>query len=153
MHAPKQWINVAAFDELAVARSFQQILKGEGLEARIHNERLIQRFWFLAPPRAAFQVQVPKAEFERAENLLNKEPESGILKKAITCPACDSFRIEYPQMTRKFFLPTLALHVGTLLRVIEPECYCESCHHTWKRRRKSEAVPMTGEKTVVTKFP
>ncbi|HUA69267.1 MAG TPA: hypothetical protein VMA13_12025, partial [Candidatus Saccharimonadales bacterium] len=37
----------------------------------------------------------------------------------------------YPQMTRKFFLPTVMLHLGIIFRVIDHECYCEHCHHIW----------------------
>jgi hypothetical protein len=44
---------------------------------------------------------------------------------------CASLHVEYPQMTRKFFLPTLLLHLGIIFRVIKHECYCENCHCIW----------------------
>jgi hypothetical protein len=54
-----------------------------------------------------------------------------VLQKAIHCPSCGSLSVSYPQMTRKFILPTVLLHLGILLRVIDHECYCETCHFTW----------------------
>ncbi|HEV2320542.1 MAG TPA: hypothetical protein VGV18_12375, partial [Verrucomicrobiae bacterium] len=54
-----------------------------------------------------------------------------ILEKAIHCLSCGSLRVNYPQMTRRFFLPTVLLHLGIIFRVIGHECYCENCHMTW----------------------
>jgi hypothetical protein len=34
-------------------------------------------------------------------------------------------------MTRKFLLPTVALHLGIIFRIIAHESYCENCHMTW----------------------
>jgi len=51
-----------------------------------------------------------------------------ILEKAVHCPSCGSLRVNYPQMTRKFILPTVILHLGIIFRAIDHECYCESCH-------------------------
>jgi len=53
------------------------------------------------------------------------------LQGAIRCPSCASLRVSYPQMTRKFILPTLLLHLGIIFRVIQHECYCEHCHFIW----------------------
>jgi hypothetical protein len=39
--------------------------------------------------------------------------------------------VNYPQMTRRFVLPTILLHLGIIFRVVEHECYCEHCHQTW----------------------
>jgi transposase-like protein len=53
-------------------------------------------------------------------------PEIGALR----CPQCNSTRIEYPQLTRKFLTPALA---GILfaLKVFPKEFYCQDCHFTW----------------------
>jgi hypothetical protein len=67
-------------------------------------------------------------------------------QKAIHCPECGSLRISYPQMTRKFLLPTRFLHLGIIFRLIRHQAYCENCHHVWSLPKPggegvSEAVP------------
>jgi hypothetical protein len=63
---------------------------------------------------------------------LDHEPATSVLlPRAIRCPACGSLRVQYPQMTRRFLLPTLSLHLGIILRFIAHEAYCESCHWLW----------------------
>ena len=53
-----------------------------------------------------------------------------VLAQAIHCPSCGSLRVSYPQMTRKFILPTVLLHLGIIFRMIDHECYCEHGHYT-----------------------
>jgi hypothetical protein len=47
------------------------------------------------------------------------------------CPDCGSLQTSYPQMTRKFILPTILLHAGILTRLIDHQWYCEKCHCMW----------------------
>jgi hypothetical protein len=55
-------------------------------------------------------------------------------------------RISYPQMTRKFVTPTIMLHLGILLRVLEHQCYCEDCHCMWSLPDKAtSAAPKTAK--------
>ena len=85
---------------------------------------------FLRPPQITYRVQVRKSHFAEAGKLLAASPPA-VLNQAIHCPTCGSLRINYPQMTRRFVLPTILLHLGIIFRVIEHACYCESCHHMW----------------------
>jgi hypothetical protein len=55
-------------------------------------------------------------------------------------------------MTRKFFLPTLALHLGIIFRIIEHECYCEHCHCTWNLPGKDGAVRKIAQPAKVFPF-
>jgi|ERR1700722_1968084 len=128
----KTWVNVAVFEESNEAQVLQAFFKSKGIEARTHNDKILQLLLFLCPPRAIFRVQVRHDFFKYAMDLLETEPGvPAVLQKAVHCPDCGSLRVEYPQMTRKFFLPTLLLHLGIIFRVIEHECYCESCHYIW----------------------
>jgi len=130
--AGKSWVNVAAFEESNEAQVLEAFFKNKGVEARTYNDKLLQLILFLCPPRATFRVQVRHGFFKYAMDLLETEPGApAILQKAIHCPDCGSLHVEYPQMTRKFFLPTLFLHLGIIFRVIEHECYCENCHCIW----------------------
>jgi hypothetical protein len=45
-------------------------------------------------------------------------------------PACNSTRIQYPQLTRKFLTPALA-GILLALKIFPKEFYCEDCHFTW----------------------
>ena len=63
-----------------------------------------------------------------------------ILERALHCPSCGSLQVNYPQMTRKFFMPTVILHLGIIFHVIDHECYCESCHCVWNLPKENAAV-------------
>jgi hypothetical protein len=130
--AGKLWVNVGVFVELNEAQVVETILTSRGFKARTHFDKVLQLFLFLRPPRKTFRVQVRDHEFRNAMNLLEAEPGlAAKLHKALHCPDCGSLRVEYPQMTRKFILPTVLLHLGIIFHVIEHECYCESCHCIW----------------------
>ena len=132
----KPWVNVAVFESLSDGEILYAFLKGHRIEARIYNDRLLQRWLFLSPPRVAFRVQVRANAFRVAAQLLGGAPELGaILQRAIQCPSCGSLHVEYPRMTRKFFLPTVMLHLGIIFRVTQHEACCEDCHHIWNLPR------------------
>ena len=126
------WVNVAAYNQVTAARALQSFLKKEGFETRINDERSLQRYWFWTTPQAGIHVQVPGGPYEKLRECLETDPVAqAFLQKAIRCPSCNSSRVQYPQMTRKFVLPTLVAHLAVLLRIMERECYCEDCQNTW----------------------
>jgi hypothetical protein len=128
----KPWVNVAIFESLSDGLVLETFLKGHRFEARTYNDRLLQLCLFLCPPRATFRVQVRANAVWAATELLGIAPETtAILQPAIHCPSCGSLHVNYPQMTRKFLLPTVVLHLGIIFRVINHEAYCEHCHYIW----------------------
>ncbi len=130
------WINVATFELLEHAQALRHCLEMGGFEARTQDERRLQRFWFLAQPHCGIHVRVPTEKLEVVREFMENNPEaSRLMSEAIHCPSCHSARVQYPQMTRKFFLPTLIAHLLVLFRFMDPECYCEDCHYTWPRER------------------
>lgn len=124
------WADVAVFESLDAGRVFETCLRDNGFEARTYDDKLFRYFLFLRPPRVTYRVQVRNVHFGDAMKFLMAGPPA-VLTKAIRCPACGSLRINYPQMTRNFILPTILLHLGIIFRVIEHECFCENCHHMW----------------------
>ncbi|HZI31340.1 MAG TPA: hypothetical protein VFF11_03305 [Candidatus Binatia bacterium] len=127
-HQP--WVDVAMFEDLEAGRVLQTFLQDKGLEARTYDDKAFRYFLFLRPPRITYRVQVRKNQFEGATDLLlSKAP--AMLDKALHCPSCASLRVNYPQMTRQFVLPTVLLHLGIIFRVIEHQCYCENCQEMW----------------------
>jgi hypothetical protein len=134
--AAQSWVNVAVFDRLAAGQALHGFLVESGFGARIHDERKLQRFWFLVSPQAGIQVQVPQDSIEAVRQHLDQSGRTkALLHGAIRCPSCRSSNIQYPQMTRKFILPTLFAHLLVLFRIMEPDCYCEDCHNEWVRPR------------------
>jgi hypothetical protein len=128
----KSWMNVAVFEKSNEAQVLEAFFKNKRFETRTYNDKILRLFLFLCPPRATFRVQVRHGFYKFAMDLLEADPRMpAILQRAIHCPDCGSLRVEYPQMTRKFILPTLLLHLGIIFRVIEHECYCENCHCIW----------------------
>lgn len=139
----RTWVNIALFEDVHEGGALARILQGKGFEARVYYDKLLQTFLFLCPPRATFRAQVRRDDFKVATHFLNTQPEAApVLEHAIHCPSCGSLRVNYPQMTRKFFLPTLVLHLGIIFRVIEHEAYCDACHHTWNLP-KTESSSLT----------
>lgn len=124
------WVTLAVFENMGDGRVLETFFRDKGIEARTYNDKMLQAFLFLCPPRITFRVQIHNDHFQEATRLLD-ETHPPILEKAIHCPSCGSLRVNYPQMTRKFFLPTIALHLGIIFRIIGHECYCENCHMTW----------------------
>jgi hypothetical protein len=128
------WVNVAVFENINDGRILETFLRDKEIAARTYNDKLLQNFLFLCPPRVTFRVQVRRDQFLQAEQAI-KEAHPPVLEKALHCPSCGSLNVNYPQMTRKFFLPTVALHLGIIFRLIGHECYCENCHFTWTHER------------------
>jgi hypothetical protein len=124
------WHDVALFDSLDNGKALETFLKGNGLEARTDDDKWFRYFLFLRPPQVVHHVQVRKHHFAEAARLLETKPPA-VLTKAMRCPKCNSLRLNYPQMTRRFVLPTILLHLGIIFRFVEHECYCEHCHHMW----------------------
>jgi hypothetical protein len=132
------WSDVAIFENPGDGQLLETDLKNKGFETRTYNDKLLQLFLFLCPPHNTIRVQVRGKDFKNAAYFLDHEPAtSALLQKAIRCPSCGSLRVQYPQMTRKFLLPTLLLHLGIIFRAIAHQAYCESCHWLWSLPRKS----------------
>jgi hypothetical protein len=136
------WVNVAVFDDLPPGQALQTFLDREGFNVRIHDERKIQRYWFFSPPRAAIQVQAREDVADDVTRFLETSPKARpLLRDAIYCPSCHSTRVQYPQMTRKFLLPTLFANLLVLLHFIDREYYCEDCHYEWATTPRPAPVP------------
>lgn len=132
------WTDVAVFENLSDGRALEKFLTNHRLESRTYDDKVFRYFLFLRPPTVTYRVQVRGNAFRAATELLDKAP--AILEKALHCPSCGSLRVNYPQMTRKFILPTVILHLGIIFRVIEHECYCEHCHCIWNLPKDGAAV-------------
>jgi hypothetical protein len=124
------WADVAVFEDLNTGKALETFLTGKGLSARTYDDKLFRYFLFLRPPRVTYRLQVRQDDAHRAHDLLVAGA-ADALSMAIHCPSCASLHVSYPQMTRKFILPTVALHLGIIFRLVEHECYCEKCHFIW----------------------
>lgn len=126
----QSWTDVAVFEDMKSGQALETFLKDRGLPVRTYDDKLFRYFLFLRPPRVTYRVQVRQNDHHRAAEFLAADAPD-VLQKAIRCPSCNSLRVSYPQMTRRFILPTVLLHLGIIFHVIEHECYCEHCHFTW----------------------
>jgi hypothetical protein len=135
------WHDVAVFEDFNDGQVLARFLKDEGFAVRTHDDKWFRYFLFLRPPRITHRVQVRETDFcEAASRLQAKTP--AILEKAMHCPACGSLRVSYPQMTRRFILPTVLLHLGIIFRIIDHQCYCEHCHDVWYLPKRDAANPV-----------
>ncbi len=146
-----QLVTVATFDSELPAKNLVRTLQQAGISAHVEDHRRVQRYWFLSRPYAGFQVTVPSEDFNKSNEVIkHSDMEDGILREAVRCPDCGSSRVEYPQTTRKFLLPTLLFHFLRMIGVAEHNYYCQQCHYTWTRssRQKKEArKPITAKLT------
>jgi hypothetical protein len=136
-------VTVATFNETAQAEPLKRRLQESKIPAEIRQEHVLKWLWFVAKSAAGVRLKVPSPDYENALRLLRAwDAAEGALRHAIRCPECGSSRIEYPQLTRKFFLPNL---IGLLsgLGLLGKEFYCEDCHFTWptEGHRHSRARP------------
>jgi hypothetical protein len=138
-HHHQAWLDVAVFDDATDGRTLETLLRNMGYEARAYNDKLFRYFLFLRPPRVTWRVQVRRDGFANATKALETQSPA-VLDRAVHCPSCGSLRVNYPQMTRKFILPTVLLHLGILFHVIDHECYCEHCHQMWNLPEKGTAT-------------
>jgi len=136
------WVNLAVFKQQSEAQSLENSLRQHGFEVRTKNDGKVQFWWFLAPPRATFRVQVGAKDVNAVEEFFELDRSAGLLtERAIHCPACKSLKIEYPQMTRGFMTPTLLLDLGIIFRIIDHQAYCEECQYTWPLKWRRHSHP------------
>ena len=143
------WLDVAIFESAVNGKTLEAFFRENGFEARTYDDKLFRYFLFLRPPRVTWRVQVRKDHFLDAGRLLETKPPA-VLDQALHCPSCGSLRVNYPQMTRKFVLPTVLLHLGIISRIIEHQCYCEHCHEMWNLPSPGAAVHKPSAKPMPT---
>ncbi len=123
-------VTIATYNEPAKAKRLKDKFREAGVSADLHNEANLQTYAFMSKPKANAKVMVEEDDFDRAQALLVEweaaDPDIGALR----CQQCNSTRIQYPQLTRKFLTPALA---GILfaLKVFPKEYYCQDCQFTW----------------------
>ena len=126
-------VTVATFNQRSQAEPVKKRLDEAGIPAEVDHESTLEWLWFMATPVIKVRLKVRTADYENALRLLHAWDEAeGILRDAIRCPECRSSRVEYPQFTRKFFLPNL-IGILAAMGVVRREFYCENCHYTWPK--------------------
>lgn len=129
----EQLLRVASFNETESAEAVATRLNQAGFHADVHDESDQQKWHlFNLAPRAHLHVRVPQDEEARVIAQLKEWIASGedAAAKAVRCPECGSFRVEYPQFSRKTLMGALPAALAAA-GVIERDYYCESCHFTW----------------------
>lgn len=125
---------VATFNDATSAAPLKERLAQLGIEAEIYDERKIQRYWFASEPIAGVKLRVNLQDYVRARHLLHEwHKMDGALRTAFHCPQCDSSRVEYPQVTRKFASPNV-VEALFALHLMERRFYCLDCHYTWAKQ-------------------
>ena len=123
---------LAAFNELEPAEALAARLRSSGIEADVHDESNQQKWqlWNMTP-LAHLHVRVGVDREANARALLTAwAAEAGANLRAVRCPDCGSFKIEYPQFSRKTIVGALPAALAAA-GVIERGYYCEACHFTW----------------------
>lgn len=112
-------------------------LERAGLHPHLRDETKWQRRHF-SEALASVKVEVDETEYDAAKSEMQAlDAAAHCLEQAVNCPACGAAAVDYPQMTRKFILPSLHA-IFYRLGFAEKEFYCQDCHHTWPMRIKLE---------------
>src|SRR5262245_9385062 len=99
-------IVVATFPHRAPAEPLRTRLVAAGVQAEIHDEVHLEKLWFVRKAACGARVEVPVTQSNRAQALiLEWDVSEAVLRDVIRCPECKSLRVDYPQFTRKSFLP------------------------------------------------
>jgi hypothetical protein len=134
-------MSVAIFPKRHLAEPARERLCKANIKAEIHDELRLEKLWNVSKAEAGARLEVACDEFERAYNILQHwDPNEGGLRDAIHCPECKSVRVDYPQFTRKSFLPNLALGTLASLGILEKEYYCQDCHYTWPKEGTKKSL-------------
>jgi hypothetical protein len=128
-----EFVTVATFNSLPEAQRLKSWLESEDIPIEILDETRLQKYWFFVAPRAAFHVQAARDSFETALARLHEPKAAPLLKRAVRCPSCSSLRVQYPDLTRKNFLPTLVGQIFVMLHITQHKYYCEDCHFSWQK--------------------
>ena len=132
---------IALFSSRAKAEPVQARLVQSGIPAEMHDELRLEKFWFVSKPATGVRIEVPAMQFEQAyQRLLDWDGADGALREAIRCPECKSLRVDYPQFTRKFLIPNLAMGLMAAVGALDKEFYCEECHYTWPKEGSKPSV-------------
>lgn len=133
-----KYLTVATFNTELAAQPLERRLNALGVKARISNQKMLQRLWFLSKPYGAFHLEAPVEDLARVDALLARwQAEECALSEALRCPECGSIKVQYPQMSRKYALPTLIAHGLTLCGLLRHEFFCTDCQHTWPKPTKT----------------
>jgi hypothetical protein len=139
---------LATFNDRAPAEELRMQFYQAGINAVLHDESKLERFWFMSEPLAAIHVEVPQPDYLRARRLMSEwEKSNDPMRMAVRCPECHSSCVEFPQITRKFFTPALCQMAMTALHVTPRQYYCLDCHFTWPK------VPRTQPELDLLGFP
>jgi hypothetical protein len=130
---------VATFNEPSPAEQLRGQFLQAGVLAVVRDESKLERFWFMSEPLAAVHVEVPQPDYLKARRLLTGwETATELMRVAVRCPECQSSRVEFPQVTRKFLTPALCQLALHTLHIAPREYYCQDCHFTWPKVPKLE---------------
>jgi hypothetical protein len=125
-------IRIALFMDEAGAEPVRRRLVRAGIPAEIHYEPSVARLWFVSKRGGGIRLEVPANHSERSSRLLLEwDTVDGLLHSAIRCPECRSLRVDFPQFTEKSLFTNLVMGLIAVLRLVEREYYCESCHCMW----------------------
>lgn len=130
-------VTLATFNDRDHAQPVVNRLQQAGFHPQVQDESKWQKHRF-AETLASVKVRVDENEFDTARQQLKQwDATEHWLDQAVCCPECGSPDVDYPQVTRKFMMPTLHMFLFKL-HLEEKMFYCNTCHHTWPLRVKVE---------------
>src|ERR1043165_5086619 len=130
-------VTLATFNDRDHAQPVVERLQQAGFHPELQDETKWQNHRF-AEHLASVKIRIDETEFDRARQQLKQwDATEHCLEQAVCCPECGSPDVDYPQVTRKFIMPSLHTLLFKL-HIVEKEFYCNTCQATWPVREKLE---------------
>jgi Putative prokaryotic signal transducing protein len=130
---------VAAYRDVLDAQLAMSKLESEGIECSLVNEYLIGVLWKLSTAVGGVQVQVARADFERARTILATDESASLaavlvekpaLPYSEACPQCGSEDVRLVRWSR--YAAALATLTNIPIPFWRTRVKCQSCGKRWR---------------------
>jgi len=127
-------VPIVMFSDRVKAQPVRQRFIESGINAEFNSAPKLPMLWLVSGRQCGIRIEVPTEHLAAAEELLLAWDEAeGLLREAVRCPECRSFRVEYPQYAKHSLLTNFFMGLSASLGFGEKDYYCEDCHFTWPK--------------------
>ncbi len=127
-------ITIATFDNTEQADLVKGRLELAGIHAFVADATVVTLNWMYSNAVGGVKVQVDDDDLHQATALLhewNSCSEGYDSMSDYRCPGCDSTKVEFRKVSKRFFILSL-LVLGIPLAFYLPRFHCLNCGKTWK---------------------
>jgi hypothetical protein len=133
-----KFVTVASFDEPYKANIAKIKLESEGIKCFLSGENFVATDWLLSLAAGGIKLKVNEADSKTATEILAKKEKPSDTNESsefggydLTCPKCNSEKIEYERYSWKTAMLSILLF-RLPVTYLKDEYKCLDCGHVWK---------------------